>query len=227
MSERAIEVIPAIMPESVADLTEKVRKIVGLVRTVQIDIMDGVFVPEKTWPYIDDETRPEELPYWDEVAYEVDLMVKEPEEIIDTWLGFEVARIIIHIESTEKLQSIMRHIEAYDERTLVTSPTEIGISLNVETPNDAIAPYEYDVDFVQCMGIARIGYQGEPFDERVIEKIRDLRRKYPHLIISVDGGVSLESAPKLIEAGAERLVSGSSVFESPDIQATIEKLKQK
>ena len=71
------------------------------------------------------------------------------------------------------------------------------------------------------MGIARIGFQGEPFDERVIEKIKEIKKHYPEMIVSVDGGVSLENAQALIEAGATRLVSGSAIFEDSDISSII------
>ena len=102
--------------------------------------------------------------------------------------------------------------------------------MNIETSNEEVYELlsEVDnegapaIDFVQFMGIENIGYQGEPFDERVFEKIRELRERFPDTIISVDGGVSLENADKLIEAGANRLVSGSAIFESGDIAGTVE-----
>ena len=76
------------------------------------------------------------------------------------------------------------------------------------------------------MGIAKIGYQGQPFDGQVIQKIQDLRKQYPEVTISVDGGVNFETAPKLIEAGATRLVSGSTILQSNNPEKTIEQLKQ-
>ena len=71
------------------------------------------------------------------------------------------------------------------------------------------------------MGIEKIGYQGQPFDERVIDQVKALRKEYPELIISVDGGVSFDTAPRLIEAGANRLVVGSVIFNSLDIRETV------
>ena len=76
------------------------------------------------------------------------------------------------------------------------------------------------------MGIAKIGYQGEPFDERAPEQINQLRVKYPNLAISVDGGVSLETAPLLKAAGANRLVAGSAIFGASDIALAIRELKK-
>ena len=110
---------------------------------------------------------------------------------------------------------------------------QIGLSVNIDTPNDEM--YEIldlvdedgdsIVDYVQFMGIDHVGYQGQELDERVFEKISDLRNLYPNLPISVDGGVNFENAADLVSAGATRLVSGSTIFESDDIAEAIDHLK--
>ena len=232
------EIIPAILPEDIDDLREKLSLISGIVPLVQIDVCDGKFTPTKTWPYKKgvDETflkivgQEEGFPFWDSVDFEADLMVKHPENIIDDWVATGAKRIIIHIESTPDTLSLVRKIrQEYQYKNESSYGIEIGVALNIDTPNeevyDILNALEEDgapIDFVQFMGIENIGYQGEPFDERVFEKIRDLREKFPETIISVDGGVSLENAAELIEAGANRLVSGSAIFESGDIAGTIE-----
>ena len=76
------------------------------------------------------------------------------------------------------------------------------------------------------MGIAKIGFQGQPFDERVLANLRTLRAKYPTLSLGVDGSVTLETAPKLVEAGALWLACGSGVFAAPDIEQRISEFKK-
>ena len=98
---------------------------------------------------------------------------------------------------------------------------ELGLALNPDTSLDTILPYMEKIDFVQCMGIARIGYQGQPFDERVLTQINQLRVKYPNLPISVDGGVNIETAALLKQAGATRLVAGSAIFGASDVSEAI------
>ena len=203
------EIIPAIMPSSFKDLQERYSLIKGYVDTVQIDVMDGEFVPSKDWPYIGGEL--EKIDF----DFEVDLMVKDPESVVESWVQAGAKRIIIHIESTEKIEEVFLKIP---------SDIEVGIALNTTTPNEKIYPLIEKIDFIQFMGIAKIGYQGQEFDERVLEKIKDLREKYSRVIISVDGAVSLETAPKLIEAGANRLAVGSAIFGSNNIENTIKKL---
>lgn len=238
-NEYMVEIIPAILPENIDDLREKLSLISGIAPLTQIDICDGKFTPTKTWPYKKgvDETflkivgQEEGFPFWDSVDFEADFMVKHPENIIDSWISAGAKRIIIHIESTPDTLSLIRKIRLeYQHKNESSYGVEIGVALNIDTSNEEI----YDIlntlkeednmpiDFVQFMGIENIGYQGEPFDERVFEKIRDLRERFPETIISVDGGVSLENATELIEAGANRLVSGSAIFESGDIAGTIE-----
>ncbi|MEK9182108.1 MAG: hypothetical protein AAB781_00790 [Patescibacteria group bacterium] len=233
------EIIPAILPEDIDDLREKLSLVSGIAPLAQIDVCDGKFTPTKTWPYKKgvDETflrivgQEEGFPFWDSIDFEADLMVKHPENIIDDWISAGAKRIVIHIESTPDPLSLFRKIrQEYGSSSEASYGVEIGAALNIETPNEEIYDIlsEVDdggaptIDFVQFMGIENIGYQGEPFDERVLEKIRDLREMYPNTIISVDGGVSLENAAELIEAGANRLVSGSAIFESGDIAEAIE-----
>ena len=233
------EIIPAILPEDIDDLREKLSLVSGIAPLAQVDVCDGKFVPVKTWPYKKgvDETflrivgQEEGFPFWDSIDFEADLMVKHPENIIDDWISAGAKRIVIHIESTPDPLSLFRKIrQEYGSSSEASYGVEIGAALNIETPNEEIYDIlsEVDdggaptIDFVQFMGIENIGYQGEPFDERVLEKIRDLREMYPNTIISVDGGVSLENAAELIEAGANRLVSGSAIFESGDIAEAIE-----
>jgi len=233
------EIIPAILPEDIDDLREKLSLISGIIPLAQIDVCDGRFAPTKTWPYKKgvDETflrivgQEEGFPFWDSVDFEADLMVKHPENIVDDWISAGAKRVIIHIESTPDPLSLFQKIKLeYGASDESSYGVETGVALNIETPNEEVYELlsEVDdegkqaIDFVQFMGIENIGYQGEPFDERVFEKIRELRERFPDIIISVDGGVSLENASELIEAGANRLVSGSAIFESGDIAGTIE-----
>lgn len=233
------EIIPAILPQDIDDLREKLSLISGIVPMVQIDVCDGKFTPTKTWPYKKgvDETflrivgQEEGFPFWDSVDFEADLMTKHPENIIDIWIAAGAKRVIIHIESTPDPLSLFKKIrQEYGHPSESSYGIEIGAALNIDTPNEEVYDFLDNVDdegrsaidFIQFMGIENIGYQGEPFDERVFEKIRGLRERFPETIISVDGGVSLENATELIEAGANRLVSGSAIFESGDAAETIE-----
>src|SRR5438105_8790545 len=105
-----IDIIPAIMADSYDDLELKAGRVRAHVPLVQLDIMDGVFVRSKSWPYTTGGIKKDEhflalteqdegMPYWDELDYEIDLMISEPEKRIDDWLPLGASRLIFHIES--------------------------------------------------------------------------------------------------------------------------------
>ncbi len=216
-----IEIIPAVIPKSLKDLEEKLMMIRGLVRCVQIDVIDGKFAPSPSWPYRDENdqsfkemvSEKSGLPFWQDFDFEADLMIKNPEEVIADFAKAGFSRVIIHIESSG------------DVGDAISVAQKSGVSpvlaANIETAEEEIEKWLKEADGVQLMGIARIGFQGEPFDEMVISKIKNLRERHPDLIISVDGGVNIENAPKLISAGANRLAVGSAIFKSEDIAKTI------
>lgn len=230
-----IEVIPAIMPKSFSDLSEKVSRVSSYASFIQIDLMDGKFVPEKTWPFFsyndsdfnDLLNENKGLPEWEHVDYEVDLMTVMPDSDAFDWIQAGAKRIIIHVESTRELQKLIDEIrsEYGNPKESATAP-EIGISAGNDTELSRFEEFIPSVDFVQCMGIARIGYQGEPFDNRVIERIKTLRQKFGELILSVDGGVTDMTAHALISAGANRLVSGSFIFGSGNIKEAMRTLAE-
>lgn len=231
------EIIPAIMPTSYDDLLEKAALVRNVVPLAQIDIMDGTFVQSKSWPYREAgkaneehfllmQSQEEMLPFFDELDYEIDLMIDEPEKHIDEWLPLGASRLIFHIEAIKDMELFWGHdIWKEGARDIGGQKVvEIGLAINPGTPLSDLLPYIDKLDLLQCMGIGRIGYQGQPFDERVLEVINTIRVAYPNLPISVDGGVSLETASLLTSAGANRLVSGSAVFGSDDIESAIRTL---
>jgi len=225
-----MEIIPAIIPKSLKDLQEKMAKVNGLAPLVQIDILDGKLTPKSSWPYLNATEDPDfvaikkeetEFPFWDSLGFEIDLMVKNPENIWFDWIIAGAKRIVFHYESTENISNFLKNVKTKLVPKESALYVEVGLALNIATSNKDIYPLLEDVDFVQFMGIDKIGFQGQSFDQKVIEKIKDLRGHDHGVIISVDGGVNLDTAPALLEAGADRLVSGSAIFESEDIKEAI------
>ena len=227
------------MPDSYYDLLEKAGRVRGIVPLAQIDIMDGVFVKSKSWPYSTGGTKKDEhfvalanqdegMPYWEELDYEIDLMIAEPEKHIDEWIPLGASRLIFHIEAINNHGACWGNaIFAEGARDIGGEKViQVGLAINPDTPFSAIESHIAKIDFVQCMGITKIGYQRQPFDERVLLHINQLRTKYPDLAISVDGGVNRETAPLLKAAGANRLVAGSAIFGADDVALAIRELKK-
>jgi ribulose-phosphate 3-epimerase len=236
-----IEIIPAVLPKDFDDLRDHMAQVSGLAPIIQIDVCDGKFVPSKTWPYVkggmDEFARitaeDEGFPFWDSLDFEIDLMVKHPEEVAEGWIKAGAKRLVFHIESAPNILEIIEKLrEEYGTAKEETFGLEIGVALDIRTPNEEV--YEIldmvdedgdsIIDFVQFMGIDNVGFQGQEFNDEVLEKISDLRDLYPNTPISVDGGVSFDNASDLISAGATRLISGSTIFESGDIAEAIHNL---
>lgn len=224
------EVIPAVLAKDINDLRQKIANVVNVARIVQIDICDGKFVDSTSWPMHKDDIastslileEQEGLPYWEDLDFEFDLMVKDAIKQFDFFVRLGAKRIVFHLEAEDRneLKEFIDSIDPYTRENL-----DIGIAINTTTNVEELFPYINSIDFVQCMGIEHIGFQGEPFDERVLKQIRDLKNNYPDLVISVDGSVNEETAPLLVEAGASRLVAGSVLMRSFDVKETMKELE--
>ncbi|MDD4988857.1 MAG: hypothetical protein PHV42_00315 [Candidatus Pacebacteria bacterium] len=229
-----IEIIPAALAKDYETLSETISRFVGITPIAQVDICDGKFVPSTTWPFGKEDMHfkamleeKEGMPHWEELDFEFDLMIDKPEERIDDFVQIGAARIVVHIESTKDFGAILRTFdEKYGRSGEFSVAPELGISLGVSTPNEAIEPFVESVDFVQFMGIRKVGYQGQSFDERVLEKISTLRKSHPDVIISVDGGVNFKTAESLVKAGVNRLIAGSVILNSENPAEAMRNLKK-
>jgi len=220
------EIVPAVLAKDFSELNEKLADFVNLTKIVQIDVCDGKFVPSTSWPM---QPRDQEsietilneedgLPYWEQLDYEFDLMILNAHKQFDLFVKLGAKRIVFHLEA-EMEDSFKEFLESIDP--YLKDNIDIGIAINTTTDISKLDKFINCIDFVQCMGIEKIGFQGEPFDERVLEQIKNLKSKYPELKISVDGSVNENTAKALVLAGADRLIIGSALMQSYDIKKTI------
>lgn len=212
-----IEIIPAVLPRSLHDLSAHFALIRGVSRKVQVDIVGGgFFTLSRTWPFRDSGSlqkiikEEKGLPYWTEFDVEMDLMVDKPQSLALTFVRLGTARIIVHA-SRQGAREAAQALADYDDDDR-PFPVGVGIALGVNEPLDLLEPFEHLMDFVQVMGIAKVGAQGRPFEPHTVHVVERLRRRYPQLEIQVDGGVSLKNARALAQAGANRLIAGSAIF---------------
>ncbi|MEK7645465.1 MAG: hypothetical protein AAB391_04090 [Patescibacteria group bacterium] len=233
-----MEIIPAILPAHFAELEQKVAQVraasIAELTTIQIDICDGKYTPNATWPYrkadqsFEAILREERgLPGWEDFDFEIDLMAHEPEKLLGDWLTAGASRVIIHLDA---LAADTAAAMAELGRIIGTCRglVEIGIAVGVETVAERVAAvaaqYREDISVVQCMGIAHAGFQCQPFDERVLARIAEVKALFPGVPVSVDGGVNLETVGRLAEVGVTRAVAGSAVFEMGSVRENIEAL---
>lgn len=228
-------VVPAVLVPSREELEKTLARLVGLVDAVQIDIVDGRFIGPPTWPYADGEQEVkrigsdgEPIPYGGHFDFEMDLMVLNPEEVVGQWISAGATKILAHVESTRNLDALIRELQGTygHEKGFAPRLLSLGLALNIDTDTSIIEPYIDQIDYVQFMGIAVIGKQGQPFDARVVRKVEAFKKKHPDMSVQVDGGVSLESAPALLSAGVDRLCVGSALLKKPDLRAELERFKE-
>lgn len=222
-------IVPAIIPTSLRDLEEKLARLKGIASYIQIDIVDGVYAAPASWPYSGGGAAfatEGELPFLGDFKFEMDLMVKDPEQVTGTWIAAGATRIIAHFESTTYLPRLITDLkEKYGhEKGFAKDFLSFGIAVQMSTPLELLEPYLADIDFVQFMGIKKIGVQGQPFATEVLNRISVFRHKHPDIPIQVDGGVNLESAPLVLAAGVSRLIVGSAIWNSPNVREAYERL---
>ena len=202
-------IIPAIIPESLRDLHNQIDQ-VSFADSVQIDVVDGVFVPSVSWPYKGEVPHFDLTKSFDSLEIGIDLMVKNPLQAAKDWLSVGANRLVFHIESLS-VDDIEEVFDLHDNNHF-----ELALSCNNDTPIQSITRYLDSIDYVQLMGISKIGSQGQTFDERVISRVEILRKEHPELIISIDGSMNAATIPVLKEAGANRFVVGSAILKEAD-----------
>jgi ribulose-phosphate 3-epimerase len=223
-----IQIVPAILPQKFADIAAQAARVAGIVPRAQIDIADGIFAPEKTWPYLGEDAesdfaklirQDEGFPEWGTLDYELDMMIEHPQMVVDQWIDAGIAAVIPHIESgaEDEIDQVMRAARSRG--------VGFGIALIPSTPTHALDRWYRDVDFIQVMGSNTIGRQGTPLADSAVDKIIEIKRMWPDCVVAVDIGVNEETAPRLVAAGATKLVSGSAIWNSTNVKESITRLQ--
>jgi ribulose-phosphate 3-epimerase len=221
-------IVPAVLPSSRKDLEEKLAiftRIPGVSR-IQIDVVDRHFAPIVSWPY----SNPRELqtlidqnqmlPALDRIEYEIDFMCLDVKRSADAWLKLGVTRLTFHAESAIDLpRLIMSSRDRYGDIV------SFGLAINITSNLSLLQPCLKEIQYVQFMGIASIGTQGQLFDRRVFEKVREFHAHHPEVPMQVDGGVSLENAKQLLALGVSNLVVGSGILRANDPAAAFAELE--
>lgn len=231
MTKQPVHILPAVLPQSFSEIEERLAPLQDVVRQVQIDVVDGYYAKGKTWPYRDRSTFEKivqdehGLPFWDTIDYQFDLMIKDPHAELKDYLQAGATQVVFHARS-ETVQAALQTIVDMRNEDIASYPVHAGIALGPTDSLDVLEPFEAQFDFVQVMGIAREGRQGEPFDRHALYLVERLRARYEHLPIQVDGGVSMENVRELAAAGANKLICGSAIFNAEDPVAAYRALSE-
>ncbi len=201
-----IPIVPAIIPKSSHHLVDTLSRLT-FSPEIHVDVVDGKFVPFTSWPYEPKGEPIEVRKTTDKFTLEVDLMVENPLVSADAWLMSGADMLVFHVE-TINLDAFARFVDS--------TRISIGVCALNDTPLSVLEPYVEIADYIQLMGIAKIGSQGQPFDERVLERISELKIKFPRHPITIDGSVNKETIAKIAKAGADRFICGSAIVGASD-----------
>jgi len=204
-----MKIAPSILSADFTRLGEQVQAVeaAGVVDRVQIDVMDGRFVPNITFGTLAVEClRP-----LTRLTLEVHLMVQPPEDFIEKFGRAGADTLIVHQESTPHLHRAIQQIHALGKKA--------GVALNPSTPASLLSEVLGSLQLVLVMTV-NPGFGGQEFIPETLGKIRQVRseieRRGLDCEIEVDGGIHEKTAPLVAEAGANVLVAGSAVFEGKD-----------
>lgn len=183
---------------------------------LHLDVMDGVFVPNISFGFPVLEAVAKKC----RKALDVHFMIVHPEHYIKQTAKLGAMMMNVHYEACVHLHRTVQEIH--------DAGMKAGVTLNPSTPVCLLEDILNDVDMVLLMSV-NPGFGGQKFIEGTIDKLRALRemvdRKNSRALIQIDGGVQAETAPRLVEAGADVLVSGSYVFKAADPIQTIHDLR--
>ena len=218
---KKIKISPSILSADFSNLrNERKRRQTGGADLIHVDVMDGHFVPNLTIgpPVI------RALRKYTKVPFDVHLMISPVHKYIKDYALAGANIITIHPETTKNLSSSIKLIKKLKKK--------VGLSLNPNTKIDVIKKYLKSIDLVLIMSV-NPGFGGQQFMPEVLEKIIELKniqnRKKIDFDIEIDGGINFENSKIAIKAGANILVSGTTIFKSNngDIKKNIELLKSK
>jgi len=215
----SIKIAPSILSADFSQLGNEIKRLEeGGADMIHVDVMDGHFVPNLTVgpPVIKTLRKYTKLPF------DVHLMISPVHKYIKDYAEAGADIITIHPEATDNLQESIEHIKKFGKK--------VGVSLNPNTQIDIIEKLLVEINLVLIMSV-HPGFAGQKFIPNVLDKIKKLKKikdeKNLNFDIEVDGGINFDNSKLVIEAGANILVSGTTIFKNNkgDIKKNIDTLK--
>ena len=212
------QIVPSILSADFAHLADEIERVErGGATMLHVDIMDGHFVPNLTMgpPVV------EGIRKVTRSRLDVHLMIEDPDRYAPEFIRAGADQVSVHQEACRHLDRTIRLIRA--EGALA------GVVLNPATPVATLDDVLELVDYVLIMSV-NPGFGGQHFIPRALHKVRELNQKRQErrlqFSIEIDGGITLENLPDVVRAGCDWIVTGSSVFHTPDPAATVREMRQ-
>lgn len=209
LRDSAPQILPSLLQCDFGDLRSEVQQLeAASVKCLHLDVMDGHFVPNLTYgmPIV------QGIRSHTALALDVHLMISNPAQYIDQFHEAGADAITIHVEAVDDPGPLLKKIRELGMAS--------GLALNPDTPVSAVKPYLADCDLVLPMSV-NAGFGGQKFNPTALDKLRELRKLKPDLLLEVDGGVNPETIADCVDAGAEMLVVGSAIFKHDNYEQAL------
>ncbi len=212
-----IFIAPSILAGDFAKMGEEVKRMQDNgADMIHYDVMDGVFVPNISFgPQMLKAIRP-----YADIPIDVHLMITEPIRYIKQFASGGADYITVHYEACKDLKATLDAIK--------NEGVKVGLSISPDTPASVVAPYVNDCDMILVMSVYP-GFGGQKFIQGSVDKIREISsyiaKSGKDIRLEVDGGINLDTAKSVKDAGADTLVAGSAVFNAPSPKDMIQQLK--
>jgi ribulose-phosphate 3-epimerase len=194
-------VVPAILTDDKDELVTMARKVETFAPFVQVDIMDGRFVPSRS-------IHPRELVDLDlKIPFEIHLMVEEPQAYLEDCSRAGAQKVIFHYEATREPSKVITQVKGLGMM--------VGLAVNPETPLSDFLPLAEEVDGVLFLSV-NPGFYGKPFIPEVLDKLAELRKAVPGLRTGIDGGIKEGNIAEVAETGVDDICVGSAIMKQPD-----------
>jgi len=203
------KIIPAVLAKDLDEFNQKVNKAALFFDEIQIDIIEDAFANNETVELVNIPSLPAGK------DYQMHLMVTDPVDYLYHCKRLGAKTVIFHNEIEKDTSEI---IEKIREQGLA-----IFLAIAHESGLETFEKYIQLVDGILLMGVES-GFTGQQFKPKVLEKLKDLREKYPDIVIEIDGGVKRENIKELFDAGANILVVNSLFFKAEDMAAVVKEL---
>lgn len=219
-------IIPAIYPETFEEIADKIYIVGDYSKLVQITLCDGSSGLRESWlPSTGREILPPRF------EYEFDLMVTLWRDYVSLAYDLGAKRVVIHVDTFthDDYDELFKFVHQHRMIVGLTVSNDISVDMLVYAARKIEeSPYFTNSKkaFVQVMGVRNLNEEEHPFDERVLPRIRVLKKLFPMLTVQVSGRMNPKTARLVREAGADRLVVGSYIFGHEDIHEALENLRK-
>lgn len=180
---------------------------------LHVDVMDGKFVKQKTIWNDTEQIRAIKTKH----PLDVHIMIENPDERYLDFVHAGAKRLAYHIEAAKHPEVILNDLHKWHVKA--------GLAINPETDVKELLPYLHLIDYILVMSV-HPGKAGQTFMPKTLEKVRYIRSHFPHLDITIDGGINEKTAPLAVEAGVTTLISGATIYRSEEPEKMVKRLRE-